>query len=190
MSSGFDQKRLLNTGKWDATYERDLGAGRTPGGYGNVLSYVKAAEFFSDLDEVEDWGCGKGGFTAFWPKRYVGIDGSATPFADKVVDLTTYTSSAEGILLRHVLEHNALWEDILTNAVASFRRKLCIVLFTPFSEVTRQLAYYEALDVPDISFAREDITRHLSGMQWRMEEYGDLPYTQYGVETLFYVERP
>ena len=82
---------------------------------------------------IEDWGCGLGGFRAFVPAgKYRGIDGSHSPFADEVVDLTTYTSEAEGVFIRHVLGHDHAWEAILRNAVASFRRKLVLVLFTPF----------------------------------------------------------
>lgn len=82
--------------------------------YGTV-TYRRAAAFLTDVTEVEDWGCGAGGFKRFCRPRYVGVDGSKTPFADRVVDLCTYTSRVEGIMMRHVIEHSYLWRAILDN---------------------------------------------------------------------------
>jgi hypothetical protein len=182
-----DQKNPINTGKWDRCY-KELDQ-NSPRGYGADVSYEKAAAFFSDVDLVEDWGCGAGGFKRIWKKNYIGIDGSNTPFADRIVDLCSYRSDVDGILIRHILEHNVLWENILRNAIASFRKKLCLVLFTPLVEKTRQIAYHEKNDVPDISFALEDLERHFSGLIWRMELYR-VENSLYRTEILFYCERP
>src|SRR5262249_37489055 len=106
-----------------------------------------------------------------------------------VADLTRYTSRVEGVLLRHVLEHNHAWKDILDNALRSFTRRMVLVLFTPFSDVTRVIGFNPAMGVPDISFARADIIRRFTGLTWTLEE--NLPTTtQYGVEHVFYLERP
>jgi len=78
-------------------------------------------------------GLRKGRLLALLPGKYIGIDGSDTPFASRIADLRTYRSKAEGILIRHVLEHNYDWEAILAGAVESFQKKLCLILFTPFA---------------------------------------------------------
>ena len=136
---------------------------------------------------MEDWGCGRGGFRRFCVSdRYTGIDGSRAPFTDRIADLRAYRSLAPGVLLRHVLEHDHQWPAILDNAVASFQRKLCLILFTPFSEETRIIADNRALgvDVPDISFARGDIEKHFTGLTWRL--IADIPSrTQYGAEQFY-----
>lgn len=173
-----------NLGKWDRVYH-DLATERL---WGDETTYRLAAEFLADLDLVEDWGCGSGGFRYFCKTKYVGVDGSATPFADRIVDLCNYTSSADGILLRHVLEHNLEWEDILRNAVRSFQKKLCIILFTPFGRKTRAISYNPAIDVVNISFRKDDIVRHLSGCRWSLEE-GIRTGSYYEVEHIFFVSR-
>jgi hypothetical protein len=105
---------------------------------GETATYQMAAAFLADVDTVEDWGCGAGGFKRFClAPTYRGIDGSRTPHADEIVDLCAYRSTAEGILLRHVLEHNPRWLTMLDNALASFTRKLCLILFTPLSQARR-----------------------------------------------------
>jgi len=89
-------------GKWDDWY-RDVDAVRHCGG---IQTYKLAADFLKDMSTVEDWGCGAGGFRKFYKGKYKGIDGSANKYVDKVADLRTYRSSVDGILVRHVLEHN------------------------------------------------------------------------------------
>jgi hypothetical protein len=170
-------------GKWDEWYA----SLREPRPYGDMLTYVLAARFLQDCEEIEDWGCGAG-----WFRRYVasatyrGIDGSTTPFADVVADLIEYHSSAEGILLRHVLEHNERWHEILANAVASFTRRLVVVLFTPIVERTRVIAH-NPIGVPNIAFALDDITCFFRGFDWSRSEIST--FCHYRVENVFYVER-
>ncbi len=109
-----------NVGKWDGWYRNLSAANQDAVLYGDAVTYLMAAAFLADVDEVEDWGCGGGGFRHFCvSSRYVGLDGSKTPFADKIVDLCTYRSTAPGIMMRHVLEHNYEWER-----VARFRRPI------------------------------------------------------------------
>jgi hypothetical protein len=87
-----------NLGKWNSWYAGvtldDIGAFR----YSDTETYQMAAEFLSDLDSVEDWGCGTGGFKRVCKSPYVGLDGSNTPFADKIVDLCDYRSSVDGVM--------------------------------------------------------------------------------------------
>lgn len=179
-------RRSSNVGLWRHLY---IGL-REIRIYGDDTTYRRAADFLSDIAVVEDWGCGAGGFRHYCTTGYVGIDGSKSRFADKVVDLTEYTSDAEGILVRHVLEHNRDWERILENAVSSFRKKLCVVIFTPWSDETTVLKHNPNIGgVPDLSFKRDDIVRHFEGCTWMSQE--DLVTdTEYTVEHIFFVERP
>lgn len=109
--------------------------------YGDTVTYRMAAAFMLDIERLEDWGCGAGGFKRFYRGTYIGVDGSRTPFADRIVDLCSYESNVKGILIRHVLEHNHQWEVILNAAVRSFNKKLCLILITPFSDVTEEVAH-------------------------------------------------
>ena len=175
-----------NMGKWDGWY-----AGlrkSSPQTYGDDTTYRGGAAHLAGL-AVEDWGCGKGGLRPFMPPGlYRGIDGSRTPFADEIVDLTTYRSSTPGLFLRHVLEHNYDWATILDNAVASFTERMVLVLFTPLAESTREFAFSDPPGVPDISFAEWDLTSRFDGAEWEKRELAT--GTQYGVETVFLLVRP
>ncbi len=114
-----------NVGKWDGWYVNLSVSNQGPVLYANAVTYLMAAAFLADVDEVEDWGCGGGGFRRFclsW--RYIGLDGSRTPFADKIVDLCTYSSNVPGIMMRHLLEHNYDWERILGVCRSIFRAKV------------------------------------------------------------------
>lgn len=142
-------------GAWDAHYATMT----TPVEYGQE-SYDRVALFMGDVDQVEDWGCGGGALHSRLraDQWYIGVDGSATPYADHVTDLRRYTSNAEGIVLRHVLEHNDDWQLVLDNAVASARRKLAIVLFTPEAGVTHTMFREPRYgDVPVIAFYYLDL---------------------------------
>jgi len=156
-------------GKWTSRYRthaagaeaRDAGAADVK--YGRPASYLLASVFLEDCEVVEDWGCGYATFGSFClSPTYLGIDGSESPAAERVVDLREYTSDADGILLRHVLEHNPMgWRQILSNAVQSFSEKMVLVIYTPFGDVTRNIRREIPSDtnVPvAISFRKEDIT--------------------------------
>ncbi len=174
-------------GKWDKWYKKitTMGAFR----YGDTVTYKLAADFLKDMKEVEDWGCGTGGFKRFYNGKYTGLDGSANPFVDKVVDLLHYRSNVDGIVMRHVLEHNYDWKKILTGATESFNKKFCLILFTPFQDETREIAHNKqhGVDVPDIAFARKDIEDFLVPFKWRMESHKTK--TGYGVEHIYYIEK-
>jgi hypothetical protein len=74
-------------GKWDAWYRHLSPITTGTKLYGDAVTYLMPAAFLADVEEVEDWGCGAGGFRHFCLGRYMGLDGSKTPFADKIVDL-------------------------------------------------------------------------------------------------------
>jgi hypothetical protein len=177
---------VSNVGKWDGWY-RDL-AVRSP--FGDSESYRIGADFLRDCEVVEDWGCGRGWFATLRSAHYVGVDGSQSPFADIVTDLETYTSSVDGIFLRHVLEHNRGWQNILRNAVLSFRQKMVLAIFTPWSDgETHELRVVESIGVPDIAFRKDDIVAILHGLTWELQELQS-PNCIYGQEHVFLIERP
>ena len=146
--------------KWTEWYKIQLSKGSVEDWDSPVfeLGYT----FLKDCKKIEDWGCGLGGFKrVFKPDdtlEYIGIDGSVTPFADIKADLTNYTSQCDGIFMRHVLEHNYKWTQILHNACKSFKKKMCLVLSTPFSD-TQRLLECNVFDVPSFSFCKDDLVR-------------------------------
>jgi hypothetical protein len=151
------------TDKWNKWYngltKEDIGAFR----YGDTITYKLGYDFLKTCDTIEDWGCGVGGFKRLFSNedlhKYTGIDGSKTPIADKKEDLTKYISNVDGIYMRHVLEHNYDWKLILENACKSFNKKMCLVLFTPFSNVSKEIAHNlkHGVDVPDLSFNKDEL---------------------------------
>lgn len=139
-------------------------------------------------DTIEDWGCGYAYARKFIPEgRYYGVDGSpeVEPYADEICDLTKRESSVDGIFIRHILEHNYNWQDILANAVDSFRKRLVLIMFTPFGKSTVPLVRNALLD---LSFRKEDITGYFEGLNVR-EEHLDSTDTQYKLEHVFYVSK-
>jgi hypothetical protein len=180
-----------NAGKWDKHYA-DL---KSPDHYIDTETYEAGAEWLRTCKVVEDWGCGKGWFEYVVGDRFkvVGVDGSKTPFASKIVDLEDYTTSVEGIYMRGVAEHNFNWDKILKNLFASFTDKACIVFFTPMSDTdeAKVLALAPGYDnIPDISIPESFVVN-------LCKEKG-LPYcvevieskTAYSIETIFYIGEP
>ncbi len=151
----------------------------------NQESYRKSAEFLGDRP-MEDWGCGMGWAHYFFsPENYKGIDGSIG-FVSEAIDLSTYTSNTENILLRSVIEYNLDWLKILQNAKASFTNKLCIVIFNPFSDETN-LMFMDTNDIPMMSFKKQDILDVFSDCKVREETITSV--SPYGQEWILYVEK-
>jgi hypothetical protein len=176
-------------GKWDGWY-KGIGEAPTAFRYGDTITYQLGAAFLIDCPEVEDWGCGPGGFRRFYRGKYTGVDGSKTSSVDKIADLRSYESHVDGIFMRHVLEHNYDWELILQNAVKSFRRKFCLVLFTPFAETTCEVRHNRSIgvDAPDLSFSKMDIRRNLGTANHELWE--SIPTdTGNGIEHIYFVWR-
>ena len=175
-----------NLGKW-ASWYRDLTETRI---YGDPITYGLAADYLSDVALVEDWGCGGGGFRQYCKTAYRGIDGTANPFVDEVVDLCTYRSTADGILMRHILEHNYEWRKVLENALQSFQKKMCLILFTPFMDVTQQIHFWDELKVPDMAFSKDELTGIFQENGVRFHLFENVPTgSQYGVEHIFLLEK-
>jgi hypothetical protein len=181
-----DQKTPTNVGKWAAWYQ-DL---EEPWAYGDPTSYEIGAAWLAGCALIEDWGCGAGWLrTLLPPERYRGLDGTASPFCDAVVDLVTYRSRAPGVFLRHVLEHNEAWPRILDNALASFTDRMALILFTPERPVTEVIARHLEVGVPDIAFRLADLTnRFPPDVTYTVHRIPSA--TQYGGETILLLERP
>ena len=123
---------------------------------------------------------------------YRGIDEKPSPCCDVVADLAAYTSEADGILLRHVLEHDLRWRQPLRNAIQSFRRRMVLVVSTPFVRATEDHRKANGpgsgADVTEIRFCRADLVREFAGCSFRLEENiaTDSPF---GREHVFYVAK-
>ena len=79
--------------------------------------------------------------------------------------------TAEGILIRHVLEHNYDWETDSGRARSNpFGRSCASILFTPFAAETTELSHNRevGIDAPNLSLARADIEAHFDGLSWRL----------------------
>lgn len=167
---------------WDDLFEK-----RTePMRFGlDDTTYQLGADFIGELP-VEDWGCGLGWFRKFAQGPYRGIDGSLSMYTDEVADLREYRSDTPALFMRHVLEHNPFdWRLILDNAVASFTKRMVLVLFTPTSDLTITL---KDGDPPDVSLSWSDLTARFNGLSVGHERLAT--GTQYGVENIFYLGKP
>jgi hypothetical protein len=172
LPTDFGGEILSSAGKWDSLYRNISVKNRDthPIKFGDGITYRIAAAFLSDVPQVEDWGCGTGAFKEFCLVDYLGVDGSKSPYVDRIADLTKYRSKTAAVHIRHVLEHNYDWEVILANAVASTEQKLCLCLFTPFAPSTVEIATNTDINVPVLSLPRAQIERHFEGLSWRLLE--------------------
>ena len=177
-------------GRWTPWYG---GGQRRAVCYGPSDSYRVAEEWLAGLD-VEDWGCGYAQFREFHHGLYRGVDGTAG-WAEHVADLTTYRCSppAEGLLIRHVLEHNHEWRLILANAIESFTKRLVLVVFTPDSGVRngeKLLAHVDALGVDDHALSHWSVENEFLVPPCHVVKKTHLPTaTGYAGETVWLVEK-
>jgi hypothetical protein len=182
-------------GLWNARYEA---AGGEPRMYGDSTTAELAGKWLDipSINVVEDWGCGYGGFQRHLGKHqtYIGIDGSKSRFASITADLADYRSTADAIHMRHVLEHNPAWRDILGNVLASFTKRAVVTLFTPLADTETIVARYPnfcgtGVEMVDISLpeAQLDSMFAASGSQVTRERLQTK--TQYGVEYIYFLER-
>ncbi len=154
--------------------------------YDDESSYRKGMAFLDGHGKIEDWGCG----TAFAKRfvensQYVGVDGSHSRHCDVTADLQRYTSDTDCVFMRHVLEHNWGWRSILRNAVTSFRRRMVLIVFTPFGE--SELKILDENGIPNLSLNREEIMTYFERMKVTSETIES--NTEYRTETIFYVEK-
>jgi hypothetical protein len=178
---------------WLAEESRRLSSGRASSGpqpMAATATYQLGAAWLADCASVEDWGCGLGWLRTLIPAdRYVGVDGWRTPFADRVENLAGYQSATLGLFMRHVLEHNPGWRQILDNAAASFTHRMALVLFTPMAQTTYVRRWCEETNTPNLSFAHDDIVSRLGpGVRWSADDLQT--DTHYGCERIYYLEKP
>jgi hypothetical protein len=182
-------RRIQAEGKWDNIYS-NLTKDPSSFLYGDTETYRIGADILKDCMTVEDWGTGAGGFKRYRPDT-IGVDGSKTPHADIITDLTIYHSNVEGIFLRHVIEHNYEWKQVLINALNSASKKIVIILFTPFSaeetivipgslEENRNFG----IDVPSISINRDEFYKIVDTFSFRHSEEIINSNTRYGQEII------
>jgi hypothetical protein len=163
---------------------------------GDDITYAKGLGWlYEGCETVQDWGCGPAFGRRFRPhgKHYIGVDGSPSSagLADVVCELTAWhpDPKPDGIFMRHVLEHNERnWAGILRNALESFTRRMVLVTFTPFTAGETHRIRPPGDPYCDLAFNYKELTTKLDGYRWRVEA---LPTdTQYGGETIFYIEQP
>ena len=162
--------------------------------YGHPESYERAAAFFDEVGgTVEDWGCGCAAFKEYLKNcGYVGLDGSQNDYADRCdVDLREYTSKADCILLRDVLDHNEDWRKVLGNALSSFQKRMVIVLFHDFGPETKVLLRHTSPlfpGVPDLQFQRAEFVALLRPYLMG-EECIPADKKSFHNETVFYLKK-
>jgi glycosyltransferase involved in cell wall biosynthesis/SAM-dependent methyltransferase len=175
------------TGEWEATrVGRWQYANREPFAYGDDTTYRKGMAFLDGHGTIEDWGAGAGYARRFIERSpYRGIDGSPSLGVECIADLRDYQSDVDCIFMRHVLEHNADWGLILDNALRSFRKRMVLVVFTPFAARTREIGSWSG--IPDLAFRKRDLVDRFGDLVHREETL--VTGTQYGREHIFYLER-
>jgi hypothetical protein len=192
MASEIDSR----AGLWDAWYEAETGAPRM---YGEATTARLAGEWLNipSITTVEDWGCGFGGFQQYVGahQSYIGIDGSKSRFASTIADLSIYRSTADAIHIRHVLEHNPAWRDILRNVLASFTQRAVITLFTPLVPSEKTIARYPnfngtGVEMVDISLPEGELEQAFTAANLKVTRRRLRTKTQYKVEHMYLLARP
>ena len=201
-----------SAGLWDHRYA-DADPDH-PAHYIDTRTYADGVRWLGDARDpgetvvtVEDWGCGLGWFAHTArameaPLAVVGIDGSHSPFADRVEDLgaTDYWADPDRLrapcaFMRAVAEHNHDPGRVLWNFARAFSRRGYVAFFTPMatdSDVPVALAA-EAPGypgVPDMSLPAPWVEAIWAeaGLDWTTEQLTS--DTAYGVETVYRLWRP
>ena len=192
MASEIDSR----AGLWDAWYEAEAGAPRM---YGEATTARLAGEWLNipSIKTVEDWGCGFGGFQHYVGahQTYIGIDGSKSRFATTIADLSIYRSTADAIHIRHVLEHNPAWRDILRNVLASFTQRAVITLFTPLAHTETTIGRYPnfngtGVEMVDISLPEAVLEQAFTAANLTVTRRRLRTKTQYKAEHMYLLARP
>lgn len=191
--------RVVKVGEFDSA---------EPYPYGDPLTYGLGAQWLAGCALVEDWGCGRGWFSKYLPPvQYrgvdTGVDGVAgqNPHAHALANLEFYSSTVPGIFMRHVLEHNYQWKQILRNAIASFTERMFLVVFTPGLEDEgisdeRVIALHGPPEYPFYDPPQPNLSLRVGYIRQEFLDAGaHVGYeqlktaTQYGQEHVWYVAR-
>jgi hypothetical protein len=179
---------VSNVGRWQSYYDA---RGPAPFAFDASPVFAIGAEWLAGCASVADWGCGGGWLsTLVGPDRYIGVDGSKTAAVTVVADLADYHGCSEGIFIRHVLEHDYRWSQILDNALEAFDKRMVLVLFTPWhdgDDDTVQLRWEAGFEVPTLAFRRDVIEARLERFVWDLVEVPSP--AAYGLERVFLIER-
>ena len=170
-----------------------LGGRVRPRRSGCDTTYKRGAAYLAGVGQIEDWGSGSVYFKRFVTAgRYRGIDRDPSVSSDLTADLAEYISETDGIFMRHVLEQDLRWRSILRNALASFRRRMLLVLYTPFVRATedhrRGDGAAHGTSLPEIHFCRGDLVREFRDVHFRLEE-NVLTDSPFGREQVFYLRK-
>lgn len=178
--------RKADAGSREPMADRWDYAGKDQFAYDEETSYQKGIDFLDGHGKIEDWGCGTAYAKRFVQKSdYVGVDGSQSDFASVKADLQDYRSNTDSIFMRHVLEHNWGWRTVLANAVASFSKRMVLIVFTPWADSEHCLATNDG--IPDLSLNRDEVLGFFKGHRVREETIQSK--TEYGQEVIFYIEK-
>lgn len=135
-----------------------------PTRYGNDdTSYKLAAEFLDAVPgEVRDWGCGTCYAQQFIKSPYQGMDGCDSEFCDFHVDLALFKTSTPKALMRHVLEHNWDWKEILENMLNCFTIRAVLILFIPLAHEEENLSLNGDFNWPTLALRGSDFNSILA----------------------------
>jgi hypothetical protein len=149
--------------------------------YGLELSYIRGMGWLKPCSLVEDWGCALAYAKTYRIGNYRGVDGTAGK-ADVIADLSTYRSDAPGVFMRHILEHNYDWREILQNALDSFRERMVLILYRPMQDLEKVVLKKPIeIDLPRFALL-EMLKPTLRGIEV-------LDGATHGHETLFYLSK-
>lgn len=149
--------------------------------YGQERSYVAGMQWLSTCALVEDWGCALAYAKNYCTTAYRGIDGTKGA-AEIIADLSTYRSDAPGIFMRHILEHNHDWRDVLLNALESFQERMTLILYRPLQHTEKVVLEKPVeLDLPRFALVRM-LQPFIAGIEI-------VEGATHGHETIFYLEK-
>ena len=167
----------ITVGAWDKWYAKV----QKPLKMGHMITYREAIAFLDQPGfSIEDWGGGTG-FARQMVQHasYKVVDGSQNLIAESLIvdDLTSRRCQVDCIMIRHVLEHNENWQTILSNALASFTKRMALVTFTPFAPGVETIlshkgrtAAWSERQLPLLVI--EQLLR-ASGVEWDMRLFGN-----------------
>lgn len=144
-------------GKWNKVWSDKI-----PIPLGYEITYKIGMAFLKNCNVVEDWGCANGYAKRYCKSpQYIGIDGSENACSNETYDLRYYTSSAEGIFMRHVLEHNPDWELILNNALSSYTKRFALIInhIVDNSYETKITSIIEDREIVNMIFKKDDLLK-------------------------------